>query len=53
MEIPETLNFEGHITNPCIEKAEFHVFVDLAMEFDMLPHFQSMVSDDVCVHLFE
>ena len=60
LEIPETLTFEGYVTNH-LEALLLVLrrlsstcrYVDLAMEFDLLPHFQSMVFNGLCLHLFE
>lgn len=60
LEIPETLNFEGHVTNRLEalllllrRMSSACRYVDLAMEFDLLPHFQSVVFNGLCLHIFD
>ena len=60
LEIPEMLNFEGHVTTN-LEALLLLLrrlsstcrYVDLAMEFDLLPQFQSMIFNGLCLQLFE
>jgi len=60
LEIPDFLSFEGYVTSGLEalllllrRLSSLCRYVDLAMEFDMLPQFQSQVFNGLCIALFQ
>lgn len=60
LQIPERISFDGYLTTSLealllvLRRLSSHVrYIDISMEFDLLPQFQSTVFNGLCMFIFE